>query len=272
MARRKKSLARRILIQTDCAFWCIHDHVTELFYLALPTLIAIVSGALALIGLMRSSDLPPFVTFLLGGFLVPFFTLVSFTALPLPCAVLAWKTARGEPASVGECYAWCGRRIGRLVGVFVRLCLIWLFSLVLFGIPLLYFWPRTCMAPIVALFENDKRVFRRAKRILREDQGVALLGFLYFGMALVLGGLVVLPRLLLATPLLGAHLLDDRWRPAVVSRLWIFETASVAMLLTGVAVAMTMSLTLIYHDVRYVREGEELKQKLAQLKEKLAIS
>ncbi len=44
------------------------------------------------------------------------------------------------------------------------------------------------------------------------------MGFLYLAMGVVMGGLVVLPRLLLGTPMLGANLLDERWRPAVVER------------------------------------------------------
>jgi hypothetical protein len=119
------------------------------------------------------------------------------------------------------------------------------------------------MTPLVALFENDRRMFRRARRILGEDLGVTLMGSLYLCMGVVLGGLVALPRLLLGTSALGAHLVDDQWRALIVDRLWIFETVSTAILLTAVAVTWWIALTLVYHDVRRVREGEDLKQRIA---------
>ncbi len=134
--------------------------------------------------------------------------LFIFTAFPLPCAVFAWKAAQGETATAGECFAWCWRRAGRLLWVLIRLGLLWLVSLLFFGLPLLWVWPRTCLTPLVALFEDERRIFRRSRRMLREDLAVPLMGFLYLGMGIVLGGLVVLPRLLFGTPVLGAHLLD----------------------------------------------------------------
>ena len=157
-----------------------------------------------------------------------------------------------------------------MLGVFVRLGLLWLVSLLFLGLPLLWVWPRTCLTPLVALFEDERRIFRRSRRILRDDFGVTLMGFLYLGMGIVLGGLVVLPRLLLGTPMLGAHLLDARWRPAVVDHLWIFETMSVAILLTAIAMNWWISLTLVYHDIRWIREGEDLKRRIALLRAKLA--
>ena len=150
MARPKTSLVRRILVQTDCGFWCIHDHVVEIAYLALPTLVALVASALALVWMWRTWDLPTAVDVVIAGGVVPFLLLFIFSALPLPCAVFAWKIARGEPATVGECYAWCGRRSGRLLSVFFRLGLLWLLSVLFASIPLLLIWPRTCLTPIVA--------------------------------------------------------------------------------------------------------------------------
>jgi hypothetical protein len=269
MARVKTSLVRRILVQTDCGFWCIHDHVVEITYLALPTLVALVTTALALVWMWRTWDLPTLVDVVVAGGVVPFLLLFIFSALPLPCAVFAWKTARGEPVTVSECYGVCWGRLGRLVSVFFRLALLWLLSLLLFGIPLLVIWPRTCLAPIVALFENDRRIFRRSRRLFRDDSAVTLMGALYLAMGLVLGGLLVLPRLLIGTPMLGAHLLDASWRPTILSQLWIFETISVAILLTAIAVNWWITLTLVYHDIRWIREGEGLKRQVALLRAKL---
>jgi hypothetical protein len=270
MARGKTPLLRRILVQTDCAFWCIHDRLDVLAFLGLPTLVALMASGLGLVATWRTWELPPLVHVVIGGAVVPFVALFIFTALPLPCAVFAWKAALGETATAGECFSWCRRRAGRLLGVLLRMSMLWLVSLLLFGLPLLWFWPRTCLAPLVALFEDERRIFRRSRRILREDLAVPLMGFLYLGMGIVLGGLVALPRLLLATPALGAHLVDERWRPMIVDQLWIFETLSVAILLTGIAMTWWISLTLVYHDIRWVREGEDLKRRIAQLRVKLA--
>src|SRR5262249_45052790 len=115
-------------------------------------------------------------------------------------------------------------------------------------------------------FEDERRIFRRSRRILREDIAVPLLGFMYLGMGLVLGGLVALPRLLVGTPMLGAHLLEARWLPMVVNHLWIFEMMSVAILLTAMPMSWWISLTFLYHDIRWIREGEGLKRRIAALR------
>ena len=65
----------------------------------------------------------------------PFLALCIFTALPLPCAVFAWKTAGGETATVGECFALCRRRTGGSSWILFRLALLWLGSLLLLGPP-----------------------------------------------------------------------------------------------------------------------------------------
>jgi hypothetical protein len=271
MARPKRSFLQRILVQTDCGFWCIHDHVVVVAYLALPTLVALVASALGFVWVWRTWDLPTLVDVVVAAVVMPFLLLFIFSALPLPCAVFAWKTAQGEPTTVGECYAWCWRRMGRLLSVFFRLGLVWLVSLIFAGIPLLVVWPRTCLTPIVALFENDRKIFRRARRMFRDDSVVTLMGAIYLGMGLVLGGLLVLPRLLISTPMLGANLLDARWRPAITEQLWIFETTSVAILLTAIAVNWWITLTLVYHDIRWIREGEGLKHQVALLRAKLDV-
>lgn len=270
MARPKRSIIRRIFVQMDCAFWCIHDNIGVLAYLGLPTLVALVVGALAMVGVWRTWDFPVGIDLLIAGVLAPWVGLMIFWVLPLPCAVFAWKAACGEEATVGECFAWCRRRAWRLLRVFFFLAPLWLFSLLLLGLPLLGLWPRTCMAPLVALFEDDRRIFRRSRRILGEEVGVSMLGAIYVGMGIVLGGLIALPRLVMSVDALGAHLLDARWRAIVLENLWIFETISVALLLTGIAMSWWISLTLVYHEVRWVREGEELKRRIAALRAKLA--
>ncbi len=270
MARPKTSLPRRILVQTDRAFWCIHDHLDVLGCLALPTFAAVLATGLAVVQVWRTWELPVFYNVLMGGLAIPFLALFGFTALPLPCAVFAWRAAEGEVATVGECITWCWRRSRRLASVLFRLSLIYLGSLLLFGLPLLWAWPRTCLTPLVALFEDDRRMFRRGRRILREDYSVTLMGLLYLCMGVVLGGLAVLPRLLVATPVLGANLVDAPWRRLIVDYLWIFEAISMAALLTAIAMTWWISLTLVYRDIRRVREGEDLKQRIASYRAKLA--
>src|SRR5262249_38939784 len=108
-ARAKSSVLRRILVQTDCAFWCIHDHLDVLAYLALPTLVSLLAGALGLVWMWRPWELPIAANLLIVGLLVPFLALVIFTALPLPCVVFAWQAAGGRVATAKECFSLCHR-------------------------------------------------------------------------------------------------------------------------------------------------------------------
>jgi hypothetical protein len=195
--------------------------------------------------------------------------LLIFTVLSLPCAVFAWRRASGEVPTARECFAECGRRKGRLAWVVFRLALMWLFSLVLFGLPLLVIWPRTCLTPLVALFEDTPKVFRRSRRILKEDVAVYVIGGLYLAIAVVLGVLIFMPRLVVGTQMLGAHLLDAQWRRLVLDYLWIFEGLSTALVLTALSMSWWISLTLLYHDIRWAREGEDLRSKILEARGKI---
>ena len=105
-------------------FWCKPTARSGAFtitstcsrYLGLPTLAALLTSALVLVGVWRTWDFPAVVDVLIAGVLVPFLALFIFTALPLPCAVFAWKAAGGEAATAAECFSWCRRRAGRLAG------------------------------------------------------------------------------------------------------------------------------------------------------------
>ena len=209
MARPKTSLFRRILVQTDCAFWCIHDHLDVLAYLGLPTLAALLTSALVLVGIWRTWDFPAVVDVLIAGVLFPFLALLHLHRAAAALRRLRlegrrWRE-RPRPASASP---GAGAAPAGCLGVLFRLGLLWLGSLLLLGIPLLWVWPRTCLdaarrplrgraADLPPQPANPPRGHRRP-----------LMGFLYLGMGIVLGGLVVLPRLLLGTPMLGAHLLD----------------------------------------------------------------
>jgi hypothetical protein len=137
---------------------------------------------------------------------------------------------------------------------------------VLFWLPLLVIWPRTCMTPLVALFEDGPRIFRRSRRILQEDAAIYVLGGLYVSMAVVLGGLVLTPRVVLTSQMLGSHILDASWRQMAAEYLWIFEALSAAVVVTALAMTWWISLTLLYHEIRWVREGEELRRKIVRLR------
>jgi hypothetical protein len=271
MTRERNSLVARTLVQIDRAFWCIHEHPDTLALLGLPTLVAMGVAALLLVGLWRTWELPGWADFLLGAVVLPWAALVIFTVLPLPCAVFAWRRAAGEVSTAQECLAWCGRRVGRLLSVLVPLGLLWLVSLLLLGIPLFYVWPRTCAAPLVALFEDQPRIFRRSRRLLREDVAVYVIVGLYLAVGLVLGGVVATPRLVLGTSMLGAHVLDAQWRESLLAYLWVFETVSAAVILTALAMSWWIALTLLYHDIRWGREGEDLRQKVLQLRGRILV-
>jgi hypothetical protein len=45
---------------------------------------------------------------------------------------------------------------------------------------------------------------------------------------------------------------------------------SVAILLTAIAMSWWISLTFVYHDIRWHREGERLKRRIALLRGRLA--
>lgn len=269
MGNRRTSLAARTLIQVDCAFWTIHGHLEAMATLALPTFCAMAALALALIAVSRNYEFQGGLAVVVGAVLLPWTALLLFTVLPLPGAVFVWRLAAGEMPTVRQSFAACWARRKRLASVVVRMSLLWLVSLLFLGIPLLIVWPRTCLAPLVALFEDQRDTFGRSRRILRQNVAVYLLGGLFLGLALVLGGLVAAPRLILGTSAVGVHLLDDRWRELIVNKLWIFETLSAAVIITALAMGWWLSLTLLYYEIRNEREGEDLRQQIAALRGKM---
>jgi hypothetical protein len=271
MPRQHETLVGRTLVQIDRAFWCIHEHAETLILLGLPTLLAMLGTAVVAVGVWQAWEFSAWINVLLIGGVAPMVLLLLFTFLPLPCAVFAWRRASGEVATVGECFAWCGRHTGQLLSVMVRLILLWLVSLIFLGLPLLVYWPRTCMAPLIALFEDEDgaRIFRRSRRILREDNVVYVIGGIYLGILVVLSGMVFLPRLVLGTEMLGTHVLDAAWRRAILEYLWILEALSIAVVITALAMSWWIALTLLYHDIRWGREGEDLRQKILKLRGKI---
>ena len=76
---------------------------------------------------------------------------------------------------------------GRLIVVQARLTFAYSWWFLLFGLPMLLFWARTCLAPDVALFEDRPKIFRRTRQLMREDSAIHVLAGLFFLFALVLG-------------------------------------------------------------------------------------
>jgi hypothetical protein len=131
---------------------------------------------------------------------------------------------------------------------------------------LLYFGPRTCAATSVALFEQDRRIFQRARRLLKEDIAIRLLALLYFAIFLALGLLLFMPRIVLSAQGRLVASSASRW---VLDNLWIVETLGSALLVSGIAVGWCISITLLYREVRIVREGELLRDEIGKLRQEL---
>ena len=174
MARPKTSLLRRILVQTDCAFWCIHDHLDVLAYLGLPTLAALrhertrARRDLAHLGLPRPGR------FLDRGCARPVPGALASSprcrcpARSSPGRRLVERRPRSESASPGAGAA----RAGFWGFWSAWACSGW-FRSCFSASRSSGSGRRTCLTPLVALFEDERRIFRRSRRILREDFGVS---------------------------------------------------------------------------------------------------
>ena len=264
MARQQTSLLRRSFAQVDMAFWCIHEHVATLFILALPALLLIAAIAASAAFFIRGFELPALYQYALYGVLYPTLLLWVFTFAPLPCAVFAWHRSSGRVLGPEECFRAVAARGWRLMWVSIRLLIYYLLWFLLAGIPMLWLWPRTCLTPMVALFEDDRRVFRRGRMLLKEDIAVHLLALIHLCLLLALAALIFLPRLLI-----DAQIIANPWTITAAEYLWVFESLGVAMVLCGLAVSWCLSLTLLYFHVRQLREGESLRRQIAEVRERL---
>ena len=264
MAGKKRSLVRRTFRQMDLSFWCLHEHLPSLAALGLSTFLgtALLAAVIALV--IRTWNFPGIIDYTLYAVAYPVAGLLLFTLAHLPCAVFAWHRANGQVLTPGECFRGLLARTGRLVRLAILLALIYLFGCVLFGIPLLFLWPRTCLAPLVVLFENERKVLGRSRRLLKEEGAVYALAAVYLLLFLTLGGLIAIPRLLLMTQVIQAP-----WTRTVREYWWAFEFLTGAILVAVFSVSWCISLTLLYRDIRRVREGEELREKLRELRQQL---
>ena len=265
MAASAQNFALRALRQIDRSFWTLHDNLGTYMVLGLPTFIGLASIGVVLAVIVRSYDLDPGLAFLLWALVTPISCLTVLTFGPLPCSVFAWSRAQGESRTVGECFSALARNGGRLFWVGLRLLFSFLWWSLLFGLPFLILWPRTCMAPMVAIFEQQPRVFWRSRKLMQEDQAIFMLAGLYLVMTAVLSSLIFLPRLIISS-----RLLTVSWLTAVQDSLWAVELVSGVLLLTAIAVSWCVALTLFYHDLRFHREGEGLRIKADALRSKYA--
>ncbi len=263
MTTRHSSLTRRALVQMDLAFWYLHAHFAQLAALATPTIVAVFGMAVVLVTVTQTWDLPGVMLYALYAIIVPTIVLWLGVFLPLPSAVFAWRRASGTLPETGECFQFCLRRMGRLIPVALRLFVSYFLWFVFFGVPLLYFGPRTCAAPAIALFEEERRIFPRSKRLLKEDTAIYILAALYLGIFLALLLLLFLPRIFLATQGRLVESSISRW---LADHLWIGEALGCAVLISAVAVGWCISMTLLYREVRIVREGEFLRDKIDELR------
>jgi hypothetical protein len=247
----------------DRSFWSLHDNVTTYFLLGLPTLGALAIVGVALAAIVRSYNLDAGLGYFLWGLATPISCMAIFTLGPLPCSVFAWSQAQGEDCSISECFSRLFTRPGRMLAMATRLLFHFTWWTFFFGIPFLAFWPRTCMAPMVAIFENQRRVFWRSRKLMQEDHAIFMLAGLHLAMTVVLGTLIFLPRLLIASRMLSLP-----WVVELQDSLWAFELVFAIVLMTGIAISWCVALTLFYHDLRYHREGEALRGKVDLLANK----
>jgi len=260
MAVRSRKLVSRALRQMDRSFWSLHDDLPTFAVLALPTFFALATLGLAAALTVRLYDLAAPIAFLAWWFVLPLASLATVTFCPLPCSIFVWSRAQGTTTTAGQCFSTFFRRMRRLVPVIIWLLFSYFWWALLFWIPTLVLWPRTCLAPMVALFEVPDRVFVRARKLMHEDHAIYVLAGLYLLLSLVISGLIFVPRLVLL-----ADVFKTPWAVRIGESIWAFELVFGILALTGVAVSWCVALTLFYHDLRRIREGEGLRHKVDTL-------
>lgn len=257
----------RGLRQLDRAFWCLHENISAFVLLSLPTLFAAITFAAVVATMIRNFTLDPLLAYFFWSLVFPTIVMIILTFFPLPCAVFAWNLANDKTVSTSECYQHCFRRAGRLTRVFIGMTFDFLWWFLLFGLPMVVLWSRRCQAPLVALFEDHRRIFYRSKQLMRADNAIHVLAGLVFLIILVLGSLIPIPRLILS-----GNVFEGEWVRSVVDTLWIFELISGVFLFCAMAITWNVALTLFYHDVRQFREGDSLRKKITLLREKYSLA
>ncbi len=265
MARRSPSIIGRSFTQMDRAFWCLHEYPAQIAVLAVPALLGFSVAAACAIALYRTWSLTGLLMYLVYAVAMPAVVLLLVAFLPLPCGAFVWRLAQRESPNVGDCFADVLKRVPRLLPVGLRLAVVYLFSFALAALPLLALWPRASLMPIVALFDDDRRIARRVRQLLKADWTVHTLAIAHIGVFVGLMATVFLPRILFNMEALATPTTDRLGR-----YLWAFELACAVLLAVALAVNWCLSLTLIYHEIRYVREGRWLRERIRTVHEAVA--
>jgi hypothetical protein len=251
-------------IQIDRAFWCIQDHPGKSLLLSLPALTALALVFVPALLVARHWDLPWYIWYLVYIVALPVTALMILTFCPIPAAVLAYELARGTSPSVSSCFGAVGNRLGGLVRLGASLLWRYVLWMAFFAVPALVYWPRSCLAPQVVLFENERRTLWRSRKLLSEEGGeIRCLFFLYLGLLLVFIILLFTPRILATAKLLDLEVLR-----ILRDNLAVFEIAGVFLSLVILSTCWTLSVTFLYIEIRTVREGVELRNLLERVKEK----
>jgi hypothetical protein len=266
LSAKRRSAFRQAGLQVDRALFCLQDHPGTGLLLGLPTLVLLVALFLPAFLLLRHWEFDTFGGYLVYSVALPTLAFMILSLGPLPVAVFAHGLASGRKLSAAECCRRCLRRPGRLArlaaGLFGRYLLWNLF----FALPALVYWPRTCLATHVVLFEEHKRIFWRSGKLLKvEAREISLLLYLYLGIAAILAELLALPRLLTHTRVLDAEVLH-RLR----DKLPLFELTAGCVVLVLLAVCWMLSVTFLYLEIRTEREGEELRDAIERTRARLA--
>jgi hypothetical protein len=229
--------------------------------LSLPVLLAVSLLAAGIAVVNRTWELDVIYGLILYAWLCPALFLWICTLAPLPCAVFAWHRSMGQTLSVGECIAFLARKRLRLFLVGFRLGVYYWSWFLFAGLPMFFLWPRTCFAPMVALFEDHRRVFYRSRRLLKEDMAVYVLSAIHACLFLALSLLIAVPR-----GLMYSELIQHPISVSLAEYVWVFELFCGVLLICGLSVNWCLSLTLLYSEIRHVREGELIRRHLEQLR------
>lgn len=263
MAVQTRNLMRRALRQIDRSFWCLHAHLSTLMSLGLPMMIALGVLATTAVIIHRTWEIDPGIAFLIYGMAAPVVLLTIVTLGSLPCSVFAWHAAQHKILTPGECFSFLARRASRIIPVAIGLVFSFCLWFLFLGLPMLVYWSRSCLRPFVALFEDQKKIGKRCQQLLKDDNSFHVLALLYLLLTCSLSVLIVIPRVLVSVESLRTD-----FSTFIRDWIWIFELISGVILFSGMAMSWCITLTLFYHDLRYVREGEGLRKKVELLQDK----
>lgn len=267
MVAERRSAFQQAGIQIDRALWCLQDHPGSSLALGLPTLAALAAVFVPALLTFRVFEFPWYLWYLIYMVGLPTAAAMILTFCPLPAAVFVHGLATGRRLTPAACLRTCLGRPVRLCQLAAGFVVRYVFYAALFGLPALVLWPRDCLATHVALFEDERRVFWRSRKLLKEEaREVHHLLALYTGIVIVFGVLVYTPRMIVSTRHLGLSGL-----PFLRENLAMFEAVGICLVLVAMATSWTVSLTFLYLEARAGREGAGLRYLLDRVKARYAV-